>query len=276
MIRWALRTGHPICSSIAVLSLFSCSGAAGTTTAPRLEISDFEPSFREDFDSVDISEWGCLSKWIAHTPWAGDFGSARFIAPGEKFPFVTKDGILRIEARKLGDGSWASGMLSSWSACNSGYAQKYGYFETRARLPAAPGFWPSFWLIGVDKRQGTAEIDVFEFLTHNPDEFSLGIHKHPRNGSETRQSFTTKHSVDVGMLSEKFNTYGVEVSQDDIVFYLNREEIFRTPNLEEMRQPMYMLLSFPADTSRMDETTPNSVFMEVDYIHAFQRKPIGL
>lgn len=275
MSKWPHGFALQLCSSLAALSLFSCGDAAETAAPARLEISDFEPSFRDEFDRLDISEWGCLSRWIAHTPWGGDFGSARFMQPQGNFPFETRDGILRIEAKKLADGSWASGMLSSWDACNSGFAQKYGYFEVRARLPDAPGFWPSFWLIGVDKREGTAEIDVFEYLTHNPDRFSLGIHKHPRDKGEARQTFATQHSIAEGLLSKQFNTYGVEVSQDEIVFYLNRQEVWRTPMLEEMRQPMYMLVSFPADTSQMDQRTPDTVLMEVDYVHAYQRKPIG-
>lgn len=275
MSQWPHGLALQICSSLAMLSLFSCGGAAETAAPSELELSDFEPSFREEFDSLDVSEWGCLSRWIAHTPYAGDFGSARFMAPQRGFPFETRDGILQIKAKKLADGSWASGMLSSWDACNSGFAQKYGYFEVKARLPDAPGFWPSFWLLGVDKRQGTAEIDVFEYLTHEPDRFSLGIHKHPRVKGEARLSFGTHQGIAAGMLSKQFNTYGVEVGEEEIVFYFNRQVIWRTPTLEEMKQPMYMLVSLAADTGQMDETTPDSVLMEVDYVRAFQRKPIG-
>lgn len=270
-----LRTSS-ILAPLVLLSLFSCSGVA-EPAAPSgtIELSQFEPSFEDNFDTLDVSEWGCLSRWIAHTPWAGDFGDARFKAPGPGHPFTISNGILSIEARKTSDGSWESGMLSSWDACNSGFAQKYGYFEIRTRLPSAPGFWPSFWLVGVDKRQGTAEIDVFEYLTHNPDKLSLGIHKHPRNQTETRKTFATRHEIEPGSLGGKFNTYGVEVTQDIVVFYLNRQEIWRTPMLEEFRQPMYMLISFPTDTGQMDASTPQSVAMEIDYVRAYQRKPIG-
>ena len=268
-------------ASLALLALFSCSGAAEEapdsrpTEAGTLDISQFEPSFAEEFDGLDVSEWGCLTKWIAHTPWAGDFGSARFMAPGKEFPFTIENGVLSIHARRRAGGSWQSGMLSSWDACNSGFAQKYGYFETRMRLPEAPGFWPSFWLIGVDKSRGTAEIDVFEYLTHEPDKFSLGLLKHPAKAGQERLSYTTKHAIEPGLLSDEFNTFGVEISQTETVFYLNREAIWRTETPDEFNQPMYMLVSFPADTGEMDRTTPDSVRMEVDYVRAYQRKPIG-
>ncbi len=273
---WPVRLSQLVVGPIAVFGLFSCSGAAEPSVAPsHIDISEFEPSFQENFDTLDISEWGCLSRWISHTPWAGDFGSARFMPPGEDSPFSIKDGVLTIEARRQKDGRWHSGMISSWDACNSGFAQKYGYFEIRARLPDAPGFWPSFWMIGVDKRQGTAEIDIFEFHTGEPGNFSLGLHKHPKKAGDARQSSTARHAVEPGTLSDRFNTFGVEYNAEDIVIYLNREEIWRTPTMEEFNQPMYMLASFPADISRMDDTTPDSVTMEIDYIHAYQRKPIG-
>lgn len=268
-------------ASLALLALFSCSGAAEEAPdAPPadlrlLDLAGFEPSFSEEFDRLDVSEWGCLTKWIAHTPWAGDFGSARFMPPGEAFPFTIRDGVLTITARRRAGGSWQSGMLSAWDACNSGFAQRYGYFETRMRMPEAPGFWPAFWLIGVDKSRGTAEVDVVEFLTHEPDRFSLGLMKHPAKEGEERQSFTTKHVIEPGLLSRQFNTFGVEIAADATTFYLNRQPIWRAATPPEFDQPMYPLISFPADKNRMDKGTPDNVTMEVDYVRAYQRKPIG-
>lgn len=272
----ATALAYPVLLGLALLGLFSCDGAAQPSAPPAstIDLEDFEPSFREDFDDLDVSEWGCLSRWIAHTPWGGDFGSARFAAPGEGFPFTTEDGILRIEAKRGADGRWASGMLSAWDACNSGFAQKFGYFETRAKLPDAPGFWPAFWLVGVDKRAGTAEIDVFEFRTHDPGRFSLGIIRHPSLTDTSKINATTKAQIEPGMLSERFNTYGVEIMEDWTVFYLNREEIWRTETLEEFHQPFYPLISFPADDGAMTGATPDSVVMEVDYVHAYKRKPL--
>jgi hypothetical protein len=46
-------------------------------------------------------------------PWHGDFGDAEFTDPSPSFPFTAENGILRIEARKGGDGTWRSGLLCS-------------------------------------------------------------------------------------------------------------------------------------------------------------------
>jgi hypothetical protein len=78
---------------------------ADTAEASSLDLSEFELTFREEFDGpLDVSAWGPGTRWIAHTPWAGDFGDARFADPGKDFPFTIKDGILCIEARKDKDG----------------------------------------------------------------------------------------------------------------------------------------------------------------------------
>lgn len=243
---------------------------------PSLDLTDFEPSFREDFDDLDISEWGCLSRWTAHTPWGGDFGDAKFEGPQGGFPFAIDDGILTIEARKGDDGDWKSGMLSSWNRCNAGYAQKYGYFEIRARMPKGAGFWPAFWLIGVDRSEGTSEIDIFEYYSHRTDKISLAIHKHKLENGQERISHGKRHLVSPGSLTEKFHTYGAEVTEGEVIFYFERQEIWRTEAPEQFRQPMYILVSFAAQEYRMDDKTPHSATMEIDYVHAYQRKPLGL
>lgn len=272
--RSARNAGLFLCGVI-MASLAGCSSAAEPAPKSDLDLSRYQPSFAEEFDTLDISEWGCLSRWIAHTPWGGDFGSARFAPPDDNFPFRVEDGILHIEARRDPSGKWQSGMISSWDACNSGFAQKYGYFEVKARLPDAPGFWPAFWMVGVDKSRGTAEIDVFEYHTATPDRFSLGNLKHPAKAGEARLSATTKHHISGGLLSAGFNTFGVEISPDATVFYLNRQEIWRTETTDEFRQPMYLLVSFPVDDSEVTSETPDSVTMAIDYVRAYQRKPIG-
>jgi len=105
----------------------------------KLDLSDYELSFNEDFDKLDVSAWGPGTRWIAHTPWNGDFGAAQFTDPVPGFPFVVENGILRIEARRESNGTWRSGLLASSDSKGAGFLQQYGYFEMRAKLPAGPG-----------------------------------------------------------------------------------------------------------------------------------------
>src|SRR3712207_8253598 len=47
------------------------------------------------------------------------------------------------------------------------FAQEYGRFELRGRLPAGQGLWPAFWLLPVDT-SWPPEIDVMEGLGSEP------------------------------------------------------------------------------------------------------------
>jgi hypothetical protein len=105
---------------------------------PTLNLDGYRLTFDEDFkdSELSVSAWGPDTRWIAHTPYAGDFGDARFADPTKGFPFTVENGILRIEARKA-NGKWQSGLLSSVDRKGDGFSQKYGYFEMRARMPVS-------------------------------------------------------------------------------------------------------------------------------------------
>lgn len=269
------RTGAGV-AALTVSALFaaSCGGASNAATpATRLDLSAYEVAFEDEFDALNVSGRRCDSRWIAHTPWNGDFGFADFTDPSRGFPFTTKDGILRIEAKKDADGKWRSGLLSGYNTCDEGFAQQYGYFEIRAKLPAGDGFWPAFWLIGVDRSRYTAELDVFEHHGGRPDRFTATIHVHPRAEGVQRINVHHAHEAAPGQLTSEFNTYGVSVDADDTIIYFNREEIWRTKTPEEYKQPLYMLLNLAMDEGFVTASTPDKAVMEVDYVRVFRRKP---
>src|ERR1700751_6012540 len=144
-------TGHligllAVCS--ALLGGLSFDALPQNAEQPLLDLDSFTLTFDEEFNDLNISARSPNTRWTAHTPWNGDFGDAAFMDPRPGFPFVVENGILRIEARKGEDGKWRSGLLSSRSADGfdaPGFAQQWGYFEIRAKLPAGPGVWPAFW-----------------------------------------------------------------------------------------------------------------------------------
>ncbi|WP_455274077.1 glycoside hydrolase family 16 protein [Rhizobium herbae] len=238
-----------------------------------LDLQQFELTFEENFDHLDVSAWGENgSRWIAHTPWNGDFGDARFSDPIDGFPFTTKDGILSIEARKGPDSAWRSGLLASTNAKGQGFAQQFGYFEARMKLPPGKGVWPAFWLIGVDRSKYTAEIDVMEYYGRAPYEFSMGYHiwRQGQGGVNSTGGNWTK--VDDGSLNNAYHSYGVEILPQKTTFYLDRKPIWNFDTPSEFHMPFYPLVNLALGSGWPIDETPNPSVLLVDYIHVYQRK----
>jgi beta-glucanase (GH16 family) len=237
------------------------------------KIDDFEMTFTEDFDKIDVSAWGDNgSRWIAHTPWNGDFGDAKFADPVDGFPFTVKDGILQIEARKDSDGQWRSGLLASTNAKGEGFSQKFGYFEARMKLPPGKGVWPAFWLIGVDRANYTAEIDVMEYYGRVPWEFSSGYHvwRESHGGKNSTGGHWT--TVKDGTLNNEFHNFGVEILPALTTFYLDRKPIWSFETPPEFQVPFYPLVNLALGSGWPIDETPNPSVLLVDYIHVYKRK----
>lgn len=257
----------------AALIMFPLS-ASHAQNGSELDINDYVQTFEDDFDSLSVSAWGPDTTWIAHTPWNGDFGDAKFVNPAEKFPFTVKDGTLTIEMRKGDDGKWRSGLLASVDRKGKGFSQQYGYFEMRAKFPPGEGVWPAFWLIGVERlgkdAKLTAEIDIVEYYGRDPAAFSSSVHVWPRHKSVTKFSLTEKTRVPRGSLSEDYHLYGVSVDEDMIRFYLDRKQIWAIPTPAEHKQPMFLLVNLGLGAGWPTENTPNPSLMLVDYVRAYK------
>ncbi len=258
-------------------SLAACTALAEPhlDPGPVLDLDDFRLTFAEEFESLDISEWGCTSRWIGHTPWAGDFGDARFAAPVARFPFTIEQGVLAIEARRFPDGQWWSGMLAAWDACDSGWSQRYGYFEARIKVPEGDGFWPSFWLIGVDRSGGTAEIDVFEHHTHKGHQYNTALMQHPGPDGSPREVWSHFNPVTPGSLSGDFHLFGAAIGTEEVVFYLDRKEVWRTPMQPGFHQPLYPILTLGVVEGFRSESSPESGKMLIDYVRAYQFRSLS-
>jgi beta-glucanase (GH16 family) len=251
-------------------------GNACGQPAPDLDLSKLTMVFREDFDErLSVSPWGPNTRWTAHTPWHGDFGDAQFADPVQGFPFTVSDGILRIEARKDSNGKWQSGLLSSADENGRGFSIQYGYFEMRAKLPPGPGVWPAFWLgtiVDKSKLPGV-EIDAIEYYGHSPGAYQTNVHVW-RNGEAAKPEDAQYHPHDVEVppnsLTDGFNTYGVMVTPEWIICYLNGKEVSRDKTPPEHKRPLHVLLNLALGSGFSIAQTPNPSFMYVDYVHVYK------
>lgn len=141
------------------------------------------------------------------------------------------------------------------------------------KFPPGDGTWPAFWLMplkavgSVDPR---VEIDVVEYYGHRTDQFHTVIHKH-YNKPGKKWVEGTRTPVVPGSLVEGFNQYGVDISPEWLVFFLNDEEVWRHPTPVELDYPMYPLINLALGSGWPIDNTPNPSVMEVDYVRVYAR-----
>ena len=189
-------------------------------------------------------------------------------------PFSIRGGALEISAiptppalQELVDRPYLSGMISTdWS-----FAQRYGYFEMRARLPAGLGLWPAFWLVS-KTQQEHIEIDIMEAIggdtghvyqsTHIKASRGKGIHV--RVGGDGFDYATASHS------------YGLAWTPDELVFTIDGVETTRTDGRPfRDAPPMYMIANLAVGgdwAGTPDSDTHFPAVMRIEYIRAYRPK----
>lgn len=247
--------------------------------AVTLDLTKYVLNWSDEFDGpLDVSPWGPGTRWIAHTPWAGDFGDSKFADPGKNSPFEVKDGHLTITAKKNADGKWQSGLLASVDPKGEGFTQKYGYFEMRAKFPKGPGTWPAFWMVSVHglqaKAKGTEnpnpdlEIDIVEQYGRAPQNLHTVVHIRGKDGHRSQGDVFV-----VDKMYEDFHTYGFEWDETDMIWYFDGKELWRQPTpADSGHDPMAVLINLAMGPGWPIDKTPNPSEMVVDYVRAYQKK----
>ncbi|EAS51296.1 conserved hypothetical protein [Aurantimonas manganoxydans SI85-9A1] len=262
--------------SVTAVGLAAAAGLAAYTGAldqffgERIDLEGAELVFEDNFDALDVSAWGPGTRWIAHTPWNGDFGDAKFVDPREGFPFTVQDGVLSIEARRDEAGKWESGLLASADPKGDGFSLLYGYFEMRARFPEGAGTWPAFWLIDRNEAR-TIEVDAVEHYGHEPARYSASLHVWDRQVPENSRSATGHVPVSESSLYSGFHTYGVAVGPMTIDYYFNGRKVWSQPTPVELGDgSFYMLVDLGLGAGWPIEDAPDPSVMEVDYVKAWR------
>lgn len=128
----------------------------------------------------------------------------------------------------------------------------YGYYEVRCILPAATGMWSAFWMMNegvfqVDNsgKDGT-EVDIFESMYYKDhwwragDCVISGIY-YDGYGENSKGDSIGKFYADNPY--QKYNTYGLEWTPDEYIFYINGVESGRISTGGVSENPEYLILS---------------------------------
>ncbi|WP_291696567.1 glycoside hydrolase family 16 protein [Bradyrhizobium sp.] len=194
-------------------------------------------------------------------------------------PFKINDGVLSIVASRippalkavLFDNEYTSGILTSQSS----FAQKYGYFEIRAKIPAGIGVWPAFWLLANDGGW-PPEIDILEGRGQHPGDIVMTTH--------WRIPSTQKieHCGFDFLLPDAptgFHDYGMLWERDRLVYFIDRKPVSDIKAPVGFDDPMYMIVNLAMGAKYfggvgiVDGMSPDTVAFEIDRISVYQIDP---
>jgi len=208
--------------------LFAQKGAAPGAAA------EWNLVFADEFNGTEID----LMKWVPHEPAA----RAQTYAPQA---VAVNGGQLHIVARAS-----TPGTVTTFGT----FAQTYGRFEIRCKVPAGRGLRSRFRLLPVPYGP-LPEIGVFETDSGAPSKVSFAN----RWGTEqTERSFGDSFATPD--LSAAFHVFAVEWDRDKIAWFTDGKKRFESAD-GVPRQPMFLALELGGGDGSLD----------VDYIRVYRR-----
>ena len=155
-----------------------------------------------------------------------------------------------------------------------------GRIDVRARLDQAQGFWPAIWMMPESNLPWpeAGEIDIMEHLNFDDYIYQTVHSGHIEGLRQPKTQHDHKEKVDVTV----FNVYSVEITPNEIIYYINGRRTFSYPRLEpepEGQYPFddyeyYMILSAQLGGHWIGpiEAEQLPVKMEVDYVRFYERR----
>ena len=161
------------------------------------------------------------------------------------------------------DFSYRSGAVTTQGL----HKQLYGKIEVRAKFPTGQGLFPAIWLLP-SNHQAYPEIDIVEMLGQQPKELWHVAHK--KEGQR-------EYKVTKGINGSEWHVYTLDWLENELIFYIDGSEKFRTPNISTT--PMYLWMNVAVGGTWVGDPDKETAFpsvMEVDYVRIYSQEYITL
>ena len=230
-----------------------------------------------------------LKKWNVLTREQSKHFELQYYLPDEAY---LENGSLRLRSRQrdFGEQKYTSGRVST----DKRFAQTYGRFEIRGKLPVGKGIWPAYWLYpqerdwameqlmfkAVQEKRETSipeerpwysEIDIMEFLGHEPNIVYGTLHYTAFAGDKKSSSVTWKTGIDY---SKDFHLYALEWEPGEMRWYIDGQLIHKTVK-GIPHKPHYLILNTAVGGTwpgNPDSTTVFPQYHDIDYVRIYKRK----
>jgi beta-glucanase (GH16 family) len=244
-------------------------------------------SWSDEFDgpsgaSVDPAKW-------TYDLGGGGFGNEELetYTDRPRNAHLSGDGSLVIEAlreRHTGPDGIAREFTSARLKTQGLFAQTYGRFEARMKLPEGRGLWPAFWMLGADITSAgwpaSGEIDIMENVGHEPGIVHGTLHGPGYSGAG---GLGASFSLPPGQrFADAFHVFAVEWEANVLRFYVDAQLYeTRTPaDLPAGRRwafdhPFFLLVNVAVGGSWPGPPDATTVFPQqllVDYVRVYKRQ----
>lgn len=264
-------------SLMIIAELFGCIIFDNPVT-PRgqtLDLEGYELVFCDEFegDSLNTDVW----QHRAQGSRRGGFNAAS--------QAKVSDGTLKLVSEYLEDGQYGEGWYTGMISLKKHYKQ--GYFEIKCICNEGENFWSAFWIQALEGPYdhniskggvGGAEIDIFEAMSYkeklakNRNAVTSTVHCNGVDDDvENIDSYCIgKFKVGNDIYNE-YNTYGLEWTEDEYIFYINGVESGRTSfgkGVSQVEEEVIVSLEIP-DTLTVPKDFTST--MTVDYVKIYQK-----
>ncbi len=196
---------------------------------------------------------------------------------------TVKDGTMTITGEYLTDGEYGEGWYAGMISLREKYTR--GYFEIRCICNKDTAFWSAFWIQADHPYEaeyskggvGGAEIDIFEAMSYDdpiPNAVTSTIHCAGVDGVQEGFQSANLGTFKANNIYEEFNTYGLEWTEDEYIFYINGVETTRSSfgnGTSEVPEEVIISLEIPSEgLERFDKETYKTEFI-VDYVKIYQK-----
>ena len=251
-------------------------GLPTTPRGPELDLADYSLVFYDEFDGDTLDETVWKHRGVG--PRRSGYNSAS--------QAEVRDGNLVITGEYLTDGEYGEGWYTGAVSLKEWYKQ--GYFEIRCICNDSPAYWSAFWIQANGPYTasisqggvGGAELDIFESmgygegLKHNS--VTQTIHCSGVDGVQEGFQSANLGAFYGNNIHEEYNTYGLEWTEDEYIFYINGVETTRSTfgnGVSQVLEEVIVSLEIPdgEQLADFDKDEFKTEFI-VDYVKIYQKK----
>jgi beta-glucanase (GH16 family) len=277
----ALMNASSIRAVLCVVVLLAASPAGQSPEPPH----GWKLVWQDEFTDATLSQ----SRWNVLLREQSKHNEVQYYLPDE---VIVENGWLRLRSRLRDYGSqhYTSGRVDT----SGKFTPTYGRFEIRARLPIGQGIWPAHWLYPQNRdwameyvmagavaagkerlipehRPWYTEIDIMEYIGHEPKVLYGTLHYHTFDGQKKASSGTLKGDVDY---SKDFHLFVLEWEPDGIRWFVDGRLMHATKE-GIPHTPHYLILNTAVGGTWPGNPDAATVFPQhhdVDYVRVYQRE----